>query len=83
MLKTYDSLADISLGDRVLLEDNAPGTVVFSTVIGAYSAGFPEKDWSSMGPGVMIEMDNRALVFVEAVVSDGGYTIIRPMPEAG
>jgi hypothetical protein len=56
----------LELGDRVLVEDNDLGTVVFSTISDRFSTNFPKEAWGHMKPGVMIETDAGALIFFDS-----------------
>jgi hypothetical protein len=56
----------VHLGDRVRLLNGALGTVVISVDTDEYSESFPRKDWASLEEGVLIEVDNGALVAIDS-----------------
>ncbi len=56
----------IRLGDRVCFGGPIHnGVVVFSLDTDEFAPSFPKDGWSYLGTGIMIQMDNGALVFLD------------------
>ena len=65
----YQSGEEIQVGDRIDYAGQ-PGTVVFVLGTRSFAPGFPEKDWSYLGRGFMVDVQGMGLIHFEEADED-------------
>ena len=65
----YASGEDIRIADRISLAGR-PGRIAFVIDTRSFSAEYPEKEWSYLGRGFMIDAAGYGLVHLEAADED-------------
>jgi hypothetical protein len=58
----YPDGQDAKLGDKVTLNQGAPGIVVCSIDTGEYSASCPEEEWSYLKQGIIVDFPSYGLI---------------------
>lgn len=64
----YGTGEEVQLGDIVSLNDDRGGVVVCVFDAGAYSAEFPESQWSYLKKGVLVRFPKHGLIHYQDVV---------------
>lgn len=70
----YADGQEVRVGDVVKLARRDEGVVVCSIDTGIYTNEFPEKDWSYLKRGVMIDFKEIGLVYYEE--ADGDISLV-------
>jgi len=78
----YSDGQEVRVGDRVRLDDDTGGVVVFSIDRDEYAADYPKAEWAYLEAGVMIHFPKYGLIhFVED--DDDLELLSRAMHESG
>lgn len=60
----YEDGTEARCGDKVRISASQTGFIVFSIDTNEYSTDFPKGDWEYLKAGVMVRLENGALVHI-------------------